>query len=87
MRALDAYERALSCCRENRISDPPALEVAIVRPVDELSAHQRKDCSTMVSLVDFMQIILRACQKPFGTPLVYKVCKVEPLVLKVHKVR
>lgn len=54
--AHDAYERALMFCRENENKRSPRFwEEACycASRIDELSAHQRKDCSTMVSLVDF----------------------------------
>ena len=53
--AHDAYERALMFCRENENKRSPRFwEEACycASRIDELSAHQRKDCSTMVSLVD-----------------------------------
>ena len=54
--AHDAYERALMFCRENENKRSPRFWEAAcycASRIDELSAHQRKDCSTMVSLVDF----------------------------------
>ena len=66
--ALDAYERALSCCRENENKRSPRFwEVACycASRVDELSAHQRKDCSTMVSLVDFYADNFEGVSKAF----------------------
>lgn len=54
--ALGAYERALSCCRENENKRSPRFWEAAcycAACIDELLVHQCKECSTMVGLVDF----------------------------------
>ena len=66
--ALDAYERALTCCRENENKRSPRFwegACYCASRVDELSAHQRKDCSTMVSLGDFYADNFEGVSKAF----------------------
>ena len=69
--ALDAYERALSCCRENENKRSPVSGrwLVIVRPVwMSYRLISEKIVRQWSVWLIFMQIILRACQKPFGTP-------------------
>ena len=68
--ALDAYERALSCCRENENKRSVSGRwLVIVRPVwMSYRLISEKIVRQWSVWLIFMQIILRACQKPFGTP-------------------
>lgn len=69
--ALDAYERALTCCRENENKRSPVSGrwLVIAHPVwMSYRLISEKIVRQWSVWLTFMQIILRACQKPFGTP-------------------
>lgn len=68
--ALDAYERALSCCRENENKRSPRFwEVACycASRVDEYRLISEKIVRQWSVWLIFMQIILRACQNLWHT--------------------